>query len=150
MRQSISSGPSRRRAGSLHNVLGSSRGLSCNSAVLPLWPNSHPILPPPRPSARRRTQVMQSFMNFQGQVLRLAQGDACPLNCVGNSSACIAVGPGHGAACLDPLRGRNCHPGLTPAPPQSCKRGHSSLKAVRYSIKSLTLHRFGAFKVLHP
>lgn len=37
--------------------------------------------------------MMQSFINFQGQVLHLAQGDARPFNYVGNSIAYIAVGP---------------------------------------------------------
>lgn len=35
---------------------------------------------------------MHSFINFQGQVLRLAQGDARLFNYVDNSIAYIAVG----------------------------------------------------------
>lgn len=84
--QRIRSGVSRRRHAALLHDVQVSITHSCNAP----WFSTRGDTPPPAFS--ETAQLMHSFINFQGQVLRLAQGDARLFNYVDNSIAYIAVG----------------------------------------------------------
>lgn len=68
------------------------RSPSPTVATCPGFPLTVPPLPPSPSAFSETAQLMHSFINFQGQVLRLAQGDARLFNYVDNSIAYIAVG----------------------------------------------------------